>query len=294
MSGPGHGSDFGFGRHQVSGNGTVRGPRRSRALIKAAIKGAMDLSISGRLPLPSPGLRAAAAAMRAGAMLFRARRERAKTYVHGLDVAPTVESIERAVEEDVLLPGDVLAFSGRSRVSRLIRSFTVSRISHVGIVYDSMTIVESTTLRDFRGVVKHPIANLGEYHGKIWRLRLIDRLAEDLDPDRLAAFLDAQVGKEYDVRQAALSGIDWFWRKTFETERDFAKWFCSELVTAALADQGLIGSGYNPSEATPADVWRWNIWETKRPLDLELLSEMREPADDPLDEPVEYDVKGDG
>lgn len=280
MNGPGLDGGLGLGNHRVEGEQVARRGRRAKALIRAALHGAMEFGVSGKLPVPALALRSTAAAIRAGALLLRARQKRSRN--RAPSVPPTVESIEQYVEDGILLPGDVLAFSGKSRASRLIRAFTFSRISHVGIAYDSMTIVESTSMRGFTGVVKHPISDLADYPGKIWRLRLIENLSEDLDPDQLGRFLDAQVGKRYDFHQAAMSGIDWFWRTSFETERDFAKWFCSELVTAALSDQGVISPSYNPSEATPADVWRWNIWGTKRALDRKLLRDMREPGDEPV------------
>ena len=55
-----------------------------------------------------------------------------------------------------MLPGDVIAFSGKGRLSRVIKYFTWSRVSHVGMVSTvrkhGVEVIESTSLDGKLGV----------------------------------------------------------------------------------------------------------------------------------------------
>jgi len=251
----------------------IRPPHRTAQLLRAAATGARFAADNLLTPRLAPRTAEIGAAVKGGYLIWKALRSLGRDRQERGSSKPDPLILGEAFRVGLLLPGDVLAYSGKGRASRVIKYFTLSKISHVGLVYDSTTIVESTSLRGFTGVVKHSIADLGAYEGRVWRLRLIPELREDLDVGRLQEFLDQHVGKEYDYRQAALSGIDWFWWKSFTTERDFSRWFCSELVTAALAEQGLLSGVQNPSETTPADMWKWPLWEDRVELDLALLRE---------------------
>lgn len=258
----------------------IKPPRRTARLVRAAATGAKFAADQLLAPRLVPGSGEFGAAVKGGYLIWKALQRLGRDRQERGSSKPDPVVLLDAFRVGLLLPGDVLAYSGKGRASRVIKYFTLSRISHAGIVYDSTTIVESTSLRGFTGVVKHPITDLGAYEGRVWRLRLIPELREDLDVARLQSFLDGQVGKDYDHRQAALSGIDWFWWKSFTTERDFSKWFCSELVTVALAEQGLLSGIQNPSETTPADLWRWPLWEDRVELDLQLISAIEDESKD--------------
>lgn len=171
--------------------------------------------------------------------------------------------------------GDVIAFSGNSRVSRLIQWKTGSRYSHVGIVIEadikgglgqSVLMMESTAIcnqpdvlgkKMIKGVQMHFLSNrLESYDGSAWWISLKELLPH------YAAFNMQQWLREkrsehikYDTIQALGAGIDILdWIPGIQNDRDFSSFFCSELVTKALQIAGIVNDNINPSEQTPADV----------------------------------------
>lgn len=165
------------------------------------------------------------------------------------------------------LPGQILAFSGKGVASRVIQARTFSKISHIGIVYDADTIVESTSLRGFTGVVRHSINDVYGYKGKIWLLDIHPTLREKglVSNVALQEFLDEQVGKKYDYKQAALSGMDLLdWLGLFKAKDNNGLWFCSEIAQAALEHWSpVLFRDKNESEATPKDIWKMDQWASR-------------------------------
>lgn len=165
------------------------------------------------------------------------------------------------VAKEMMLPGDVIAFSGEGPVSSVIKFFTGSRVSHVGIVYhkdldnDDVLMIESTSLDDCSGVVfdrlKERIKN---YNGDVWWLPLeTNRRREFFNYTNFYAHCLVANGKLYDTKQAIYSAIDGL--SKFKNKEDFEKYFCSELVISALEAAGYLPS-LNSSEYTPRDVCR--------------------------------------
>ena len=165
--------------------------------------------------------------------------------------------------------GDVIAFSGKGHVSELIKLFTLSSVSHVAIVMKSIDItnegkeiivndvIESTTLNGFAGVVINRLSKrLIHYSGEAWWLPLNDATRQKIDFDVFYKWLKNQKRKLYDTWQAIGSGFDFI----PDNKEDFNKFFCSELVAAALEKSGGIPDT-NCSEITPAELCRWNIFE---------------------------------
>jgi len=152
-----------------------------------------------------------------------------------------------------MLPGDLLAFSGRGLIPTIIKIKTWSRISHVGIVIYPGWMIEATTLGDKSGVFISDINDrIRNYNGRIWlqKLKLEYRLKADIHA--MQRFLVAQNGKQYDVFQAVCSALIW------RNKEDFRQLFCSELVAAGLEKAG-IWSG-NCSEMTPVDITRLDCY----------------------------------
>lgn len=153
--------------------------------------------------------------------------------------------------------GDVLAFQGKGFVSRAIRLWTWSRISHVGIVYDSHTMVESTQMDGAEGVRHVNTVDLAnkyiEQGGRIALLPLSALNRHRLGVKSMRGWLDNAIGRRYDYWQVARL-ITPFWP---QRPNDWSL-FCSELVSMAHR------AGYlydvNPSEMTPADVCRLRIY----------------------------------
>ncbi len=170
--------------------------------------------------------------------------------------------------------GDVIAFSGNGRVSKIIKWKTKSPYSHVGIVLDTnmqgmgkaVLMMESTALCHIPDVLSGKIMNgvqmhflsrrLETYDGSAWWLPL-----KELLPPYAVFNLQSWLREKrlehvpYDKMQVLGAGMDFFdWIPGLANEKDFSSLFCSELVTKALQIAGVVNDNINPSEQTPADV----------------------------------------
>jgi len=167
---------------------------------------------------------------------------------------------------DEMRVGDVIAFSGNSVFSKLIKSVTHSDISHVGTILSSsfvqgislVQVIESTSIRKGKaGVVFNRMSkHLREYDGEIFWLPLKEVMRKQFDVGRFVNFLFAQQGKKYDMPQALGSVIDFI----PDNREDLDKLFCSELVTAGFEISGLV-SDINASEQTPKDVIEFDLYD---------------------------------
>ncbi|HSJ00928.1 MAG: hypothetical protein ACAI34_07145 [Verrucomicrobium sp.] len=185
-----------------------------------------------------------------------------------------------------MLPGDIVAFSGKTHFSGAIKWATSSSVSHVGVVCQAVSlaeggvegdvvidIVEATFLhrdpatgQSAGGVLRNRLCHhIEHYEGHIWWLPLHASVRQRLDMEKFSRFLLDQSGKGYDAVQALKSGFDFaddvpFLRRTMRNEEDFSKLFCSELVAAALEAGGVIGQ-INASEVTPFDICTFNLFD---------------------------------
>lgn len=176
-------------------------------------------------------------------------------------------------------PGDVIAFGGESLFSRWAKCTTRAHVTHVAIVMErhhdthpkdsvSLQIMESAWFKRKRGVMQNCLhKKVRTYRGNMWWLPLstASRNVFEQNRDAFFAFMQQQHGKPYDVYQLFGSAIDVtdkhpvFSRLTYNKAND-NRWFCSELVSAALMSAGVV-NGVNASETTPIDVCRFNIFE---------------------------------
>ncbi len=174
--------------------------------------------------------------------------------------------------------GDVIAFSGKGRVSEIIKWKTGSPYSHVALVLGAdlggafggvnMLIIESTTLNNvadaktgelIKGVQMQWLSKrLQSYNGAAWW----GRVTQEITPDGLRN-MESWVRKKHDERtpydsvQAIGAGADLFdWIPGIENEPDFNSLFCSELVARAWQQAGLLDQDFNASEMTPADIMK--------------------------------------
>lgn len=165
--------------------------------------------------------------------------------------------------------GDVIAFGGKGQLSGLIKLFTLSGVSHVGVVMKSKIltsdgilvttndIIESTTLDGFSGVTINKLSKrLKDYDGEVWWLPLNDNLRLQADMKVFYQWLKEQNRKCYDSKQAIGSAFDILWNN----KEDFDRFFCSELVAASLEKAGVI-KNINASEVTPADLCMFKIYD---------------------------------
>jgi len=170
-------------------------------------------------------------------------------------------------------PGDLLFFSGRGFISRMVKGFTVSPwywfipnwrcVSHVGICCDwrgPVYLVESTTLSDepceitgrmHNGMQAHkPGPRVKGDSGYVWQLRPnIDRMSWTCGHNKaLRLWLARQMAKGYDSAGAFQSAIR-------PSNADLSRVFCSEVVAGALMEVGRLPLD-NPGVYTPAKLIR--------------------------------------
>ncbi|MGE5657793.1 MAG: hypothetical protein ACM37W_14400 [Actinomycetota bacterium] len=170
--------------------------------------------------------------------------------------------------------GDIIAFSGNGSFSKLIKSVTKSRYSHLGMVLDvdmgggfgrSVLLIESTLLTNspnyddrpaIRGVqIQWLSKRLQMYSGLAWWVALKQPLPEE-NLIQMQSWLRQTYNKKtpYDCTQIMGAALDFFDRYNQENCEDLSTLFCSELVTKALQIGGAVDCKLNPSEQTPEDV----------------------------------------
>ncbi len=193
----------------------------------------------------------------------------------------SLKKIDYKDARKLMKPGDVIAFSGNSFFSEIIKLATFSNISHVGVILQTQVfndgsgrffnkVIESATVHGFSGVNDNRLSErLNEFDGDIWWLPLKKELRKERFNETLFfnfLFDQEKARKEYDLPQALLSALDIFDKLPFAADElgrnkeDFSKFFCSELVAAGFEKSGIIGD-INASEVTPIELCRWNIYE---------------------------------
>ncbi|MGI0117575.1 hypothetical protein [Zooshikella sp. RANM57] len=181
----------------------------------------------------------------------------------------------------LMQPGDVIAFGGKGHFSEIIKFATFSDISHVGVILQTKIttddtnrffnqIIESTSLHGFNGVnISRFSDRLNTYNGELWWLPLNEELRKTRFKQKEFynfLFNQAKARKPYDMPQAIKSALDALDELPFGmhglgyNREDFSKFFCSELVAAALEVSTLVDS-VNASEVTPIDLCRWKIYQ---------------------------------
>jgi uncharacterized protein YycO len=127
-------------------------------------------------------------------------------------------------------PVYVCLHRGTSLVSRLIRWQNRSDYSHASLVLPTGEHVES---REGKGVLWHPKFTLTNPTEQVDWFAVNDLTGERLDA--LLDFLAGQKGKRYDWPMV----FGFVSRSRTEGHESGGKWFCSELVFAALAASGV-------------------------------------------------------
>ena len=183
-----------------------------------------------------------------------------------------------------LKTGDILLFSGKGHISEGIKFFTLSKWSHVGVVYrfvdpldpdGSVFCWESTTLSDIED------ADTGKLTRGVQRVELSERiercfakgyeislrpLSKPLTDDMVRAlntFRHEVSGTPYEKSKIELikSAYDGIFG---ENKEDLSSLFCSELVAEAYQQMGLLTEAIPSNEFTPKD------FSSEKSLSLEL------------------------
>ena len=183
--------------------------------------------------------------------------------------------ITYAQARERMSPGDVIAFGGRGLVSETIQFATNSRVSHVGIVMKTRVTTYDTS-KYFNQVIESVTEGVtifrcserfAAYDGEVWWLPIKKDIRNDrFDQEAFFNFLLASKGKKYDKTQSVKAGLDALDELSFGVlgpsynKEDFDRFFCSELVAAALGEAGVVSKTINASEVTPIDLCRWDIY----------------------------------
>jgi len=183
-----------------------------------------------------------------------------------------------------LKTGDILLFSGKGGISDGIKFFTLSKYSHVGMVYKledpfdpkgSLFCWESTTLNDLKD------ADSGKLTKGVQRVELSERLERcfakgyeisvrqlsnpltDTMVRALNQFRHDVSGRPYETNKIELlkSAYDGLFG---DNKEDLSSLFCSELVAEAYQKMGLLTEQLPSNEYIPKD------FSEERTLSLEL------------------------
>lgn len=172
--------------------------------------------------------------------------------------------------------GDLIAFEGAGKISRLIKLFAGSP-THVGIIKEiqykrrRVILQESTSLDGKAGVVESYLSKrIPTYNGRIWWIPM-DMMArvKSFNPFSFEKFLRDTMGTKYD----SFGALQTVFHCLFWVPEDFQKLFCSELVTGALEAAGCT-SRTNASRKTPKDVlalktlWQAPLWDMERACEI--------------------------
>jgi uncharacterized protein YycO len=136
----------------------------------------------------------------------------------------------------------ILAYQGKSIISKLIKLQTRSPYSHVAVQLDDETVIETWGLVGVRHV-----ASPKEAHNPNTMIHAFEVIPE-YDQELVLKFLKSQLGKKYDYRAIV----------RFLTRRDSPldnRWFCSELVLTAFRKAGVDLLARIPaSHTSPRDI----------------------------------------
>ena len=176
--------------------------------------------------------------------------------------------------------GDVIAFGGNSLFSRWAKLTTQSVVTHLAIVIESSPhpdvpngvlhkIIEATSYKGRSGVmINHLCERSNSYAGNMWWLPLSEESRQIFTQNQTSCleFLLQQQNKPYDIWQLFGSAVDAtdnlpLFKYLSNNTEDFTRWFCSELVAAALRLSKLVHID-NASEITPIDICRYAIFHT--------------------------------
>jgi hypothetical protein len=182
--------------------------------------------------------------------------------------------------KDYINSGDVLAFSGKGRISSIIKIATCSSISHVGMALwmdGELYSAESTTLsnvQDISGEFRKGFQivkmddRIANYDGKAWLARLHEPLADHEELVLKSFLLKCHKQRiQYDTVQAIEAGVDckfveWVkYKLHIKKKNDLTRVFCSEIAAAALEQVGRLDQNVDASELTPKDVVKLSCFE---------------------------------
>ena len=161
-------------------------------------------------------------------------------------------------------PGDVIAFAGLGGFSWIIKKFTWSRVSHVGVVlgvdeHSLLLIIESTTLHEGKsGVQTNRLSDVvRSYKGNVWHLPLKDENSSRIASSDYFQYMKNLEGKPYGKWAAVKSAIPIYGKSQSKAL------FCSQLVGKLFRHVDIFHEDVNPAELTPIDICRASIYKSR-------------------------------
>lgn len=159
-----------------------------------------------------------------------------------------------------LQTGDIVLFSGRGLFALLIKIFTISSLTHVGIVVrdgftKQLSILESAVIGGKNGVQLNLLgARIKNHKGKLYIRKLVTERHPALQI-KLQGFIRDNLGTSYEAGirggwELLCAALD-FW--PFQNKPNTSRYFCSELVTEIYKLWELIPMATISNEITPAD-----------------------------------------
>ncbi len=163
-----------------------------------------------------------------------------------------------------LKTGDIVLFSGSGFVSSMIKWFTGSKYSHVGLVivdpkWDQVLLWESTTLSKVKtirgnvtqGVAIRPLSDRVDEYDEVAIIQRIEPLREAQEKVLIELRKEFK-GKDYEHDKIELfkSAYDFIGG---HNEEDLSSIFCSELVAEFLQRIDDLSEEYSSNEFTPED-----------------------------------------
>ncbi len=174
---------------------------------------------------------------------------------------PRLETTWLEVQSKVK-PGDLIVFSGNSFVDRVIKFFTRSTVTHVGVVLDSEHFIDSSY---YKGVkIRSLEKTLKRYKYAVLWLPLSEDVQSKINSVDFRKFLGEQAGKRYDLISAMQSALDILDNLPLigaitRSRASKKKWFCSEIVARSLIIAGVLPK-MNTSEITPINICSFRIY----------------------------------
>ncbi len=157
----------------------------------------------------------------------------------------------------LMRPGDILAFGGKSRFSRLIKMATGSEVSHIAVVIKARAAGENLNwlAESSTGGVKHRRISqaVSTYDGDVWWLPLSVEARGRFDAVKFEAFADEHLGKPYDDFQCLLEPLN-------VNSEDFDKFYCSEFGAGSHKASGVLTDDINASRVNPKEMCSFGIY----------------------------------
>ena len=159
-----------------------------------------------------------------------------------------------------ILNGDILAFKGTSWISKVIRWWTSSDITHIGFAIWWEGRLFCLEAREGKGVRAYPLSTyLKEDHVIDWYQLLSDKYKIDRNLVTSSALGD--VGKSYAsvwqfLRSWGMVSSTIANKLRIPEDTNTQRFFCSEFVLSKLRTAGYVAKGFlkEPAETYPGDI----------------------------------------